>query len=80
MWNVTGYDWNAPSADYIEQKVKRRVRGGDVVLLHDGGHADFGADRAKTVEVVDRIISRYKAEGYEFVTVPEMMATMGASI
>jgi peptidoglycan/xylan/chitin deacetylase (PgdA/CDA1 family) len=39
----------------------------------------FGADRAKTVQVVDRIISRYKAEGYEFVTVPEMMATMGAS-
>ena len=79
MWNVTGYDWNAPSADYVEQKVTRRVRGGAVVLLHDGGHVEFGADRAKTVQVVDRIISRYKAEGYEFVTVPEMMATMGAS-
>src|SRR5438128_12577447 len=21
MWNVTGYDWNAPSADYIERRV-----------------------------------------------------------
>ena len=21
MWNVTGYDWNAPSAEYIEKKV-----------------------------------------------------------
>jgi peptidoglycan/xylan/chitin deacetylase (PgdA/CDA1 family) len=70
---VTGYDWNAPSADYIDQKVSRRVGGGAVVLLHDGGHAAFGADRSKTVEVVDRMVTRYKAEGYEFVTVPEMI-------
>ena len=73
MWNVTGYDWNAPSTDYIEQKVTRRIRGGDVVLLHDGSHAAFGGDRSKTVQVVDRIIPRYQAQGYEFVTVPEMM-------
>jgi peptidoglycan-N-acetylglucosamine deacetylase len=73
MWNVTGYDWNAPSTDYIEQKVMRRIRGGAVVLLHDGGHAAFGADRSKTVEVVDRIITRYQAEDYSFATIPEMM-------
>jgi len=75
MWNVTGYDWNAPSADYIEQKVTCRIRGGAVVLLHDGSHAAFGADRSKTVEVVDRIITRYKAEDYSFATIPEMMST-----
>jgi len=75
MWNVTGYDWNAPSADYIEQKVTRRTRGGAVVLLHDGGHAALGADRSKTVQVVDRIIARYKTEGYAFTTIPDMMLT-----
>jgi peptidoglycan/xylan/chitin deacetylase (PgdA/CDA1 family) len=73
MWNVTGYDWNAPSADYIEQKVTRKIRGGDVVLLHDGSHAAFGTDRSKTVQAVDRMIARYHAEGYQFVTIPEMM-------
>src|SRR5947209_16573919 len=36
MWSVTGYDWNAPSARFIEQKVSAKIRGGDVVLLHDG--------------------------------------------
>ena len=46
MWNVTGYDWNAPSVEHIERKVTRQVRGGDVILLHDGGHRDFGADRS----------------------------------
>ena len=74
MWNVTGYDWDAQSADDIERKVVRRVRGGDVILLHDGGHKEFGADRSRTVEASDRLISRYKSEGYEFVTVSEMMA------
>jgi peptidoglycan-N-acetylglucosamine deacetylase len=72
MWNVTGYDWDAPSADYIEQKVSSRIRGGSVALLHDGGHKTFGTDRSKTVEAVDRIILRYKGD-YDFVTVPEMM-------
>ena len=33
----------------------------------------FGADRSQTVLATDRLIARYKAEGYEFVTVPEMM-------
>jgi peptidoglycan/xylan/chitin deacetylase (PgdA/CDA1 family) len=73
MWNVTGYDWNAPSAEYIEQKVTKRIHGGAVVLLHDGSHVAFGADRSATVQAVDRLINRYKAEGYAFVTVPEMM-------
>lgn len=75
MWNVTGYDWNPRSAEFIEHKVSRKIRGGDVVLLHDGSHAAFGADRSKTVEAVDRLIRRYKAEGYEFVSIPRMMQT-----
>jgi peptidoglycan-N-acetylglucosamine deacetylase len=73
MWNVTGYDWNASSSEQIERTVTRQVRGGDVVLLHDGGHRDFGADRSYSVTATDRLISRYKSEGYEFVTIPEMM-------
>lgn len=72
MWNVTGFDWNAPSVEYIEQKVGN-ARGGDVVLLHDGGHAAFGADRSKTVEAVNRMIARFKSEGRVFATIPEML-------
>ena len=48
MWNVTGYDWNASSVEAIEMKVSRRIRGGNVILLHDGGHLGMGADRSKT--------------------------------
>lgn len=73
MWNVTGYDWSAPSVEHIERKVAGQVRGGDVVLLHDGGHLAMGADRSRTVTASDRLIARYKAEGREFVTIPEMV-------
>jgi peptidoglycan/xylan/chitin deacetylase (PgdA/CDA1 family) len=74
MWNVTGYDWNAPPAAVIEKKVMRQMRGGDVILLHDGGHRALGADRAQTVLATDHLIRRYKDEGYEFVPVEEMRA------
>jgi peptidoglycan/xylan/chitin deacetylase (PgdA/CDA1 family) len=73
MWNVTGYDWNAPPAAMIERKVSRQIRGGDVILLHDGGHKQMGADRSQTVIATERLITRYGAEGFRFVTVPQMM-------
>jgi len=72
MWNVTGYDWDAPPASEIEKKVARQMRGGDVILLHDGGHKGIGADRAQTVIATDNLIRRYKDQGYEFLTVEEM--------
>src|SRR5207244_4047384 len=52
MWNITGYDWNAPTAEYIYEKVSPKIRGRDVVLLHDGGHAAFGTDRSSTVTLL----------------------------
>lgn len=73
MWNVTGYDWNAKSADEVERKVLRQMRGGDVILLHDGGHLAMGTDRSHTVTVTDRILQRYKQLGRDFVTIPQMM-------
>jgi peptidoglycan-N-acetylglucosamine deacetylase len=73
MWSVTGWDWKEKGEDYIEAKVQHQVRGGDVILLHDGGPEAFGADRSQTVMATDRLIARYKSEGYEFVTVAQMM-------
>lgn len=73
MWNITGYDWKAPSPEFIEQKVGPKIRGGGVILLHDGGHASFGTDRSATVTATDRLITRFLAEGYEFVSIQTMM-------
>ena len=80
MWNVTGYDWTAPPSGVIEQKVAKQIGGGDVILLHDGGHKQIGADRSQTVQATDHLIEKYKAEGYEFVTIPEMMQKNSARL
>ena len=69
MWNVTGYDWNARPAAEIEKKVARQMRGGAVILLHDGGHRAMGSDRAQTVIATDNLIRRYLDQGHEFVAV-----------
>jgi len=79
MWNVTGYDWNAPPAAAIERKVAKQIRGGDIILLHDGGHKQMGADRSQTVIATDHLITRYKVEGYEFVTISQMMENLAVS-
>jgi peptidoglycan/xylan/chitin deacetylase (PgdA/CDA1 family) len=73
MWNVTGHDWKDESAAEIEQRVISQVNGGNVILLHDGGHRGMGQDRSQTILATDRLISRYVSEGYEFVTIPQMM-------
>jgi peptidoglycan-N-acetylglucosamine deacetylase len=74
LWRATCYDWQATSADKVFAHAQRQIRGGDVILMHDGDQARMGADRRHTIEATDRLIAHYKSEGYEFVTIPEMMA------
>ena len=73
MWNVTCYDWKATSADKVVAHARRQISGGDVILMHDGDQRAMSADRGHSVEATDRIIAQYKAQGYQFVTIPEMM-------
>ncbi len=73
MWNVPSGDWKNLPASAIEKNIAQRLRGGDVVLLHDGSHLAMGFDRAQTVIATANLIPQYKDEGYEFVTVEKMM-------
>src|SRR4051812_11081769 len=66
-WSVTCYDWNPTTAERVERDAARQISGGDIILLHDGGHVGIGADRAHTVAATDSMIARYKSEGYAFV-------------
>jgi peptidoglycan-N-acetylglucosamine deacetylase len=80
MWSVSGRDWKGRPAEYIEQNVRRQIRGGNVILLHDGSHLSFGADRSRTVIATDRLIASHKSQGYKFVTIPEMMQKAGVKL
>jgi len=69
MWSVTGYDWNAKSPEAIVDKVVRQIDSrrkpqAEVVLLHDGGHLAFGADRGHTVEATRRLLERYASKRF----------------
>ena len=74
LWSASSYDWSAKSAWQIVDNVTRQVRGGDVILLHDGDHKRPDGDRTFSVQATDELIRRYRSEGYEFVTVGEMMS------
>ncbi|HEY6968076.1 MAG TPA: polysaccharide deacetylase family protein [Candidatus Angelobacter sp.] len=77
MWSVTAYDWSAKSPDTIVDHVTRQVNArnhcANIILLHDGGHLTFGADRSHTVEATRRLLEKYSAEGKNFVSIPELL-------
>ena len=73
MWNVSCYDWKPITADEIAGHAARQIRGGDVILLHDGGHGRMGVDRSRSLAATDLILARHLAAGCEFVTVTEML-------
>jgi peptidoglycan-N-acetylglucosamine deacetylase len=75
LWSVTCWDWSRrPKAGRIERHAVKQTRGGDVILLHDGdGDHGMDVDRHASIAVTERIIDRYGSEGFEFVTIPELV-------
>jgi peptidoglycan-N-acetylglucosamine deacetylase len=76
MWSVTGYDWSAESSRAIINKVVKQVEGrsrkrGEIILLHDGSHLSFGADRHFTIEATRVLLQKYSAEK-RFVSISEL--------
>lgn len=73
MWRVMCFDWTAKSPEEILKHAHRQIAGGEVILLHDGGHLGMGEDRSHTIRATDELIREYKDRGFVFTTVPEMM-------
>jgi peptidoglycan-N-acetylglucosamine deacetylase len=73
-WSVTCYDWRRSAT---ERKIARRAGRaveGDVILLHDGSDEEPAADRSYSVAATEETLRRLRAEGYEFVSIPELVA------
>ncbi|MBZ5524535.1 MAG: polysaccharide deacetylase family protein [Acidobacteriia bacterium] len=75
MWSVTCYDWSAKSSDTIVNHATRQMdpragKQGEIILLHDGSHLEFGADRSYTVEATRRLLEKYS--GKRVVAVPDL--------
>ena len=63
-------DWSRPGWENIVGKTVEDIRAGkgNIVLLHDSG-----GDRSQTVEALPYIIEKLKEEGYQLVTVSDLM-------
>lgn len=65
LWNVDPRDWATNNSGAVVDRVVRKVKDGDIILMHDASESSVKA----ALEIVDRLM----AEGYEFVTVEELV-------
>lgn len=65
MWTVDPLDWATENVDEIVNKVVTEVEENDIILLHDCYDS--------SVKAALRIVDLLTAEGYEFVTVDELL-------
>lgn len=65
LWNDDPGDWRQVGAATIAAHVARFATAPEILLLHSG--------RPETVAMLPAIIARYRAAGYTFVTVGEML-------
>lgn len=65
MWTVDPLDWQTDNTEEIVNKVVTDVQENDIILLHDCYKSSVDA----ALQIVDRL----KEEGFEFVTVDELL-------
>lgn len=68
MWSAMARDWKPQPAERVRHRLQG-VRGGDIVLLHDGDHRVLRGDRMHTVDALEYWLPRWSAAGYRFVAV-----------
>jgi len=65
MWSVDPNDWNTTYVEGVVNSVLKKVKSGDIILLHDFYDS--------SVTAALEIIAQLKARGYVFVTVDQIM-------
>lgn len=65
MWTIDTLDWTTRNVDWIVNQVVKSAEENDIILMHDSYES--------TVQAAERIIELLKAEGFEFVTVDEVL-------
>ena len=71
-WGWMLWDWNwfrTRTAESIVHRLTDRVRGGDIVVMHDGDESAPFADQRHTVDATSRLIPMLRARGFSFGTV-----------
>jgi peptidoglycan/xylan/chitin deacetylase (PgdA/CDA1 family) len=74
LWSVEAWDWADPSAEEIVGHILRGAAPGAIVVLHDGAPPGEPGDRAETVAALGTILPALRHDGYELLTVSELLA------
>lgn len=75
MWSIIGLDWKLP-AEGIARRVLARVRGGDIICLHDGRGTLENPDAQATIEAARRIVPELLRRGYHLETVTQLLCPL----
>jgi len=67
LWSVDTKDWSAPPVDKVVDVVLNNIKPGSIVLFHDGSYP------LPTAQALEIIIDRLKEQGYEFITISELL-------
>lgn len=65
LWNIDTLDWSSKNVAGIVQKVRSKAKDNGIILMHD--------EYMTTVTAALQIVDELKEEGYEFVTVEELL-------
>ncbi len=71
IWTVDTLDWAKTSHNVIVENIKTNVTSGSIILFHD-----FTCKEAHTIEALETIIPYLQSQGYQFVTVSELISGM----
>ena len=69
IWTVDTRDWAKSPCDVMVENVKSNVTSGSIILFHD-----CTREGTFTLEALELLIPYLKSQGYEFVTVSELIA------
>jgi len=50
-------------------RIRGRVRGGDIIVMHDGDESAPFADQRHAVDATARLIPELRTRGFEFATI-----------
>ncbi|WP_454191671.1 polysaccharide deacetylase family protein [Paenibacillus sp. Marseille-Q7038] len=70
-WNVDSVDWKGLNKEQVLTNILSGIRPGAIVLQHGGG--GYGSKLQGTIEALPEVIKALKNQGYELVTVPELL-------
>lgn len=65
QWDVDSIDWQEPTPDEIVKRITDKAESGSILLFHN--------DLENTTEALPQILEQLSADGYEFVTVSDLI-------